>query len=81
MTDHLAGESHTLPGDYILNGAPGDNQLLGVPQHDAPEVVEIVAGEGSRIQAGQLPQVTGPAFGPPSKANPLGNAFNESLNQ
>ena len=80
MTDHYAGESRTLPGDYVLNGPSGDNQRLSVPQHDAPEVVEIVAGEGSKIQPGQLPGISGPTFGPPSKANPIGTPFNDSLN-
>lgn len=83
MSDELSGNSLELPGDYILGpGKRGTNQLLSVPQHDAPEVVEIVPGEGSRI-AGQLLGTSGPAFGPntATKANPLGAHSSESLNQ
>ncbi len=83
MTDSQADASRELPGDYILaDKSRGTNQFLSVPQHDAPEVVEIVAGEGSKIQAGQLPGISGPAFSSQAtKANPIGNSFSESLNQ
>jgi len=82
MTDELAGWPSLERGIDPITGRRGSHQFLGdAANHHADQ--RPWGPRANRVQAGELPTVSGPAFNTntATKANPLGNDGSASLEE
>jgi hypothetical protein len=76
MADSQAGFPSQEKGTNPTTGKRGSNQfLVGNSHGDDPTKLP----RANRVQPGQLPKTSGPAFGAPTKVNPLGQNFPASM--